>query len=187
MDAKLYVCVVDSKNVFEGEYAEVCEHAKELAKTGAAARVKSLRQFELGSNAALTVDLSKLTMKASVALPVSKGALAAKAALDKFNAAQDKPAARKGMIVDAIAAILKAEKSVFFRMDENKGGVVAPLAIVANALAWAQGAGLIEIDWLIDTSDVQGLTPGRQRKLIEYVAYFQETGKLPYDNGSLAI
>jgi hypothetical protein len=183
MDAK-YV-VIDDQQVISGlEYADACDLAKQIAKEGKTARVKSERQHALDTNASLSVDLSGLTSKTKVELPVCKGAQAAAAALAAFNS---KPADRRSMIVSAIETILKAEKSLFFRADDS-GVVRAKLSIVSSALEWAVSAKLIELDWVdFSGNDQAGLTPGRQRMLVQWVAFFAAQGRLPKDNGELAI
>jgi hypothetical protein len=184
MDAVSYVVVVDGQVVYTGEYADACGMAKNLAKDGTVARIKSERQQALDTNGALKVDLSGLTSKVKAELPVSKGAQAAAAVLSQFNA---KPANRRNLIVSAIETILKAERSVFFKTTDD-GVVVCKLNIVGAALEWAQNAGLVDLPWLnIDGNDDAGLTVGRQRMLIQWVAYFVAVGKLPRSNEDLAL
>jgi hypothetical protein len=184
MDALNYVVVVDGEVVGNGSYAEACEQAKALAQGGTIARIKSERQHALDTDLALKVDLSGLTSNVKVELPVSKGAQAAAAVLSQFNS---KPQLRRQLIVDAIKVVLDSDRSVFFKSSEE-GVITAKLNIVGAALEWAVGAGLISLDWLsFDGNDQAGLTPGRQRMLVQWIAYFQAVGKLPRSNEDLAL
>jgi hypothetical protein len=184
MDEMQYVFVVDGEVVLNGSYSDVCEYAKTASKDGTVGRIKSERQHALDTNSALTVDLSGLTSKIKAELPVSKGATAAANVLREFNT---KLQMRRNLIVSAIETILKSDRSVFFKSSED-GVVTAKLNIVGAALEWAVGAGLVELEWLsFDGNDDAGLTPGRQRMLVQWVAYFAATGKLPRSNADLAL
>jgi hypothetical protein len=183
MDAMQYVFVVDGEVVLSGSYSDVCEYAKSASKDGTVGRIKSERQHSLDTNSALTVDLSGLSSKIKAELPVNKGAQAAANILRDFNS---KPQARRSMIASAIETVLKSDRSVFFKSTED-GVITAKLNIVGAALEWAQAAGLVELPWLSFDNDEAGLTIGRQRMLVQWIAYFAATSKLPRSNADLAL
>ncbi len=184
MDAQYVVILDDGKlHMDKLDYETACMIARGLAADHIGARIKSQRQYDLDNNSALKVDLSGLDGSVKAGLPVNKGAQAAAAVLSTFNT---RPQARKGLIVEAIKVVLGAERSVFFRTLEDDT-VVCKLNIVASALEWAQANGLVELPWLTFSEDKAGLTPARQRMLIQWTAFYKEMGRLPRKNEELAI